>query len=205
MTKLLLVRHGRPSLPEEKVFYGSTDLPLSDEGSEQAKALVPLWERIKPQKIFSSPLSRAVETARLSGLEPKLVEGLKEIDMGSWEMVPFRTISQDHPQAFQDRWRDIETFRPPGGENFQDVAKRATEAIRNLISNQEDQEGSIVVFGHMGLFRTILWKELDIPLKNTFTIDQDHCGIHVLNFQPKKTTLKRANWLPLEEWGKYRL
>ncbi|MDD4835921.1 MAG: histidine phosphatase family protein [Dethiosulfovibrio sp.] len=198
MTRLFLVRHGMPALPGEKTFYGSTDLPLSQKGREQAEALRPLWESIKPQRVYSSPLSRSIDTARLSGLEPETMEDISEIDMGSWEMVPFSVISKAHPQDFRDRWQDIETFRPPGGESFRDVAERAQRAFRIMT---EDSEDTAVAFGHIGVFRAILWRELGIPLKATFSLNQDHCGIHVLQVQSNRISLERANWAPIQMWG----
>lgn len=198
MTRLLLVRHGRPVLPGEKTFYGSTDLPLSQEGREQAKALRPLWESIKPKRVFSSPLSRSIDTAKLSGLESEPMEELSEIDMGSWEMVQFGVISKERHKEFLERWQDIETFRPPGGESFSDVAERAQRAFRFMV---KDREGTVVAFGHIGVFRTILWKVLGIPLKTTFSLNQDYCGIHVIEVQPDRTILERANWAPIQMWG----
>nr|WP_321502844.1 histidine phosphatase family protein [uncultured Dethiosulfovibrio sp.] len=198
MTTVFLVRHGQPALPVKKVFYGSTDLHLSEKGREQARELAPIWKAIGPLKTFSSPLSRALETARLSGLEPEIVNELREIDMGSWEMVPFEVVSRDFPDDFENRWRDIETFRPPGGESFQDVAERATDALNRLI---QDNQGPIALFGHGGLFRSILWRTIGIPLRVAFRIDHDHCGIHVIDFTEGKKNLRRTNWLPMDRWG----
>lgn len=198
MIKLFLVRHGRPLLPREKIFYGSTDIPLCQKGREQAKALSPIWKLIKPRYVYSSPLSRSLDTARLSGLEPEIVDDLSEINMGSWEMAPFVTISSDHSQDFKARWLNIETFTPPEGESFHDVAERAQRAFRLMI---KEKEGTVVVFGHIGVFRTMLWRELGLPLKSTFALSQDHCGMHVLGVRPDRTTLERANWAPLDRWG----
>src|SRR5687767_10868073 len=89
ITRLLLVRHGATTATEEGRFSGSSGAELSDEGRRQAARL---GERLAPQSltaIYTSSLSRAMDTARtVAGhcrLEPQVRQDLREIHHGHWE------------------------------------------------------------------------------------------------------------------------
>src|SRR5215510_3839276 len=89
ITRLLLVRHGATSATQEDRFSGSSGAELSDQGRWQAARL---GERLSRQGLtaaYSSPLSRALDTARIigecCGLEPITRDGLREIGHGHWE------------------------------------------------------------------------------------------------------------------------
>ncbi len=189
---VLLVRHGRPSV-DPGILYGSTDLPLSNKGLCSAQALAPILRTLNISQVVSSPLTRAQSTAETAGLSPKTIPAFREIHLGAWEMRASQALKNKDPQAFQDRWDHLETFRPPGGESFQDLADRVVPALRELLPSSN---GILAIFGHLGIFRAILWKELDIPLKSTFSIAQDYCGIHVLKYDRSAPQLIRANWHP---------
>ena len=95
VTRLLLVRHGATTATEEDRFSGSTGAELSDKGRWQAARL---GERLSNQNItaiYSSPLSRALETARIVAghcrLEFAARDGLREIGHGHWEGMNART------------------------------------------------------------------------------------------------------------------
>lgn len=194
-TTLFLIRHGDPELPKERVFYGSTDLPLSGEGERKARALRPFLEALKPDRVVSSPLLRCQETAREAGMSPAYpvttIKNLSELNMGDWEMTTMDHVDSLNPGILKDRWEKLETFRPPSGESFQDLADRVVPAIRELA-----REGGVTaVFGHSGVFMTVLWKELRIPLKTVFSIRQSYCGIHVMSYGAT-VELVKGNWSP---------
>src|SRR5262245_6664164 len=89
VTRLFLVRHGATTATEEDRFSGSTDAELSEEGRWQAARLGERLSRQNITAIYSSPLSRALDTARIvaghCGVEPIARDGLREIGHGHWE------------------------------------------------------------------------------------------------------------------------
>src|ERR1700755_331659 len=88
-TRLLLVRHGATSLTAEDKFSGDIGVELSDDGRAQVAALARRLSDLTIAAVYASPLSRAVDTARLLGephkLTPILNDGLREISHGHWE------------------------------------------------------------------------------------------------------------------------
>jgi len=95
-TRLYLVRHGATQLSVEDRFAGDVGVELSEEGRSQAERLAARVRDDGISAIYSSPFSRAVETARIiargCGLEPTLSDGLHEIRHGHWEGLTRRDV-----------------------------------------------------------------------------------------------------------------
>src|ERR1017187_7977318 len=88
-TRLFLIRHGATILSAEDRFAGETDIPLSDEGREQARKLGLRLGGDPIRAAYASPLGRTMETARLvvapHAIEVERCDGLREISHGRWE------------------------------------------------------------------------------------------------------------------------
>ncbi len=121
---IYLVRHGLIVLASGKEYIGQNEVPLSEEGVEQAWALRKWLEPVHFDYAFSSDLSRTERTCRIiAGDRVKSIEvipALREIDLGDWEGFTFREIEQRFPEDYAARGRDLENWRPPGGESFAD-------------------------------------------------------------------------------------
>src|SRR5262245_46397897 len=89
MTRMLLVRHGATPLTAEDRYSGADGVDLSDDGRAQARALAERLAGHPIRAVYSSPLSRTVETATLLSEPHRLPiqnrDGLREISHGHWE------------------------------------------------------------------------------------------------------------------------
>lgn len=106
--RLVLVRHGQTAANESGLFYGSTDLPLTDKGTEQARRVGECLATFTFGQIHCSQLQRAQQTARLvvpNGIITNSDPRLNEMHFGSWEMRHHSSIAEEEPQAWQ-RWVD---------------------------------------------------------------------------------------------------
>lgn len=115
MKRIFLIRHGLPEFPEgQRQCVGSTDIPLSTAGAAQAAEMA----RTLPQvsAVFSSPLTRAVETARAICSEYTVLDGLRELDYGQWEGLSFPEIRQNYPELYAARGGDPR-LQPPQALN----------------------------------------------------------------------------------------
>jgi len=123
MIELILVRHGPTAWNRDGLVQGRTDVPLSDEG----RAEVSRWrlrEAWGGHAWWSSPLSRARETADILGLSPVVDPRLAEMDWGPWEgrrLDDLRAELGDLMRAWEAKGLD---FRAPGGESPRDVQAR---------------------------------------------------------------------------------
>ena len=93
MKRVYLIRHGLPDFPEGKrMCIGSTDIPMGEEGLAQA---VQMAKNLPPvTAVFSSPLTRAVQTAGAIGLPVTVLDDLREMHAGAWDGLTFDQIRE---------------------------------------------------------------------------------------------------------------
>jgi alpha-ribazole phosphatase len=160
-----LVRHGETEWNAENRFCGRTDVPLSEAGRRQAKSLA---ERLKPtpfEALYSSPLTRALETARLisesCGLEPIVDESLVELDYGQWEGKTLAEIRKNHPKTYQAWDANPAQVAPPGGESGLEAQQRVVSFLDSLAA-KHPQGYALVVF-HKTVCRLAICRALGMP------------------------------------------
>lgn len=129
-TRIYLVRHGITIVGGEDRFAGEIDVPLSDAGREQARALGARLAAEPLDAAYASPLGRALETARLvaapHGREVVPLAELREISHGHWEGKTRAEVERLDPLEYS-RWEsDPFSFAPAGGETGLAVTARAT-------------------------------------------------------------------------------
>ncbi|MFS0884899.1 bifunctional RNase H/acid phosphatase [Aeromicrobium sp. 179-A 4D2 NHS] len=152
-TTVILLRHGVTSHTQKKLFSGSggADLPLVDEGVEQARrAAAWIAERGGADAIVASPLLRTRQTAahvaeRL-GLPVEVDEGFAEAAFGEWDGSSFAEIMKAFP-AELDAWLGSTAVAPPGGESFDAVAQRVAAARDRLLERHAGR--TVVVVSHV--------------------------------------------------------
>lgn len=169
-SKILFVRHGTTESNKTGYLAGSRDVPLANEGVEQAKALAQniIESGIPINKILSSPLARAFETAAAVALalgidrsEIIIIEGLKERCGGSYEGGPI--------DEFYDA-SDLSIITA-GGEGFDMFADRVLDAGEQVRQAASDS-GSTLVVGHAEFYRMAKALELGLPAAAMMKIDK---------------------------------
>ncbi|WP_313409735.1 bifunctional RNase H/acid phosphatase [Aeromicrobium sp.] len=152
-TTVILLRHGVTSHTQRKLFSGSggEDLPLVDDGVEQARrAAAWIAERGGADAIVASPLLRTRQTAAQVGdklgLAVEVDEGFAEAGFGEWDGFSFAEIMKRWP-AELDTWLGSTAVAPPGGESFDDVAKRVEVARDRLLQRHAGR--TVVVVSHV--------------------------------------------------------
>jgi probable phosphoglycerate mutase len=197
-TVLYLVRHGAVIKVAGKSYIGQIDIPLNEDGVEQAWALRKWLEPVRFSHVYSSDLSRAQRTCRIiAGRRVKASEALpalREINLGEWEGFSFCEIEQRFPEEYAARGRDIENWRPTGGESFADCRIRVMHALRGILARSQ---GNILVVGHAGVNRLILCDVLGIPVSNVLSIGQDYGCVNIVEFSETRARLKLLNYTPL--------
>ncbi len=182
MNRLIyLVRHGEIQTGGGKRFVGQVDLPLTEEGINQAGRLALELSRARLTGIFCSDLIRSLQTGKIIGekhkINPLAVPELREISLGQWDGLSFEEIKRKYPLEFKKRGQDIANYHPPGGESFADCSTRAVEAFNNIAAKTR---GNILIVGHAGVNRSILCHLLGMPLTNVFRIGQDYGCLNVV-------------------------
>ena len=156
-TRVYLVRHGSTVLAEDR-FAGQTDAPLSDVGRAQARTLARRLAAEPIDAFYASPLSRALETARLVG-EPHGQDvvaraELREISHGHWEEKTRREVESLYPEEYA-RWEsDPFSFAPAGGESGLAATARALPALLGIVASHPD--GKVLVVSHKATIRLLV-------------------------------------------------
>ncbi|MCX7828849.1 MAG: histidine phosphatase family protein [Thermanaerothrix sp.] len=194
--KLFLVRHGRPAVPEGVMIGSRSDPDLSPEGKEEAGKLKALLGRLGALGLpcVSSPALRCLRTAKIAGLTPRVVDGLRELDLGLWDGLAKEQVMRDWPELFAQRGRDLEGVRPPMGESFADLAERVLGAFHEL---DGAFDGGLVVIGHRGALWALACSLTRLPLGLYGVIEHRHCGVHLLKRGERGFRLEAANLSPL--------
>src|SRR5919106_2409858 len=197
VTRVLLVRHGATAATEEDRFSGSTGAELSEQGRWQAARL---GERLSQQNItaiYSSPLSRALETARIVAshcrLEPVTRDGLREIGHGHWEGKKRDDVEREFGPEYAAWEADPFTFAPAGGESGLAVLARALPVIREIVTAHPG--GQVLVVSHKATLRLVLRSLLAFdPRGYRDRLDQSPACLNVLDFRgPVRTRLMLFN------------
>lgn len=138
MKRLYLLRHGQTEFNVKKLVQGRCDSPLTDLGCQQARAAA-AWLKahsVVPDKVVSSPLGRAMDTAQLIACEllgpdaaAEPCEGIIERCYGSFEEGP-------HGALPTDVWDPGEDLVPFGGEGSQALQERMVDALTNIMGSE---------------------------------------------------------------------
>jgi broad specificity phosphatase PhoE len=189
MLKIMLVRHGETDWNRVKrVQGGSSDTPLNDIGREQAKGLASLLAKEKIKAVFSSPLQRAVVTAKeiasLHNIHIKTNPALREIEAGELEGI----LSADLGKRFSDYLIDGDKMvKIPGGEALTDVQERSWSFVKSL--SGEYDECTVVLVSHYFVILSIICKVLDVPLQNINRFRMDTGSLSIITLDGE------ARWL----------
>ena len=151
MKHIYLIRHALPDFPGGKgMCIGTTDIPLGEAGLQQAARMAASLPAVTA--VFSSPLSRAVQTAEAIGKPVAVVDDLREMYAGEWDGLTFEEIRQRYPELYAARGKDL-TIPLPGAEDPAEGLVRFTAALRHCAVTAP---GDLAVVGHGGIIARFL-------------------------------------------------
>jgi broad specificity phosphatase PhoE len=194
-TRLVLVRHAEPHASVEGRCYGRLDVPLSAEGKATGEALAAALEPVALAEVYSSPLRRALETARpiagSHGLVPVPHEGFRELDFGELEGQRYEEIAALRPELFHAWMTAPASVQFPNGESFSDLRVRALAAAEDL--RRRHRGDTFVVVAHGGVTRAILADALGLPDRDLFTIEQSYGAVSVVDWRGASPVVRSIN------------
>jgi probable phosphoglycerate mutase len=185
-TRIYLVRHGATQLTAEDRFSGSAGVDLSEEGRWQVERLGERLAREGVHAIYSSPLSRAMDTARIiagaCGGEPVPTDGLREISHGRWEGLTRSEVEERFAAEYASWEEDPFTFAPEGGESGLAVLARAMPDLRSIVTRHRDQR--VLVVSHKATIRLLISSLLGFDARGyRDRLDQAPACLNVLDFR----------------------
>src|SRR3954470_23013459 len=155
LAELWVARHGETAWTISRQHTGRTDLPLTAEGERVAREeLPPKLAGVNFDLVLSSPLRRALDTARLAGFDPEIDDRLRELDYGEYEALTTAEIREQRPDW--DLWRE----GCPGGETVDDVGARMDALIAERLRDGGER---ILAFAHGHSLRILVARWVELP------------------------------------------
>ena len=148
---IYIIRHGKTELNKAKVLQGRSNFPLNEEGIRQAREAAELLGDVSFSRVFSSPLTRAVQTAEILAphIKPVIDERLIEMDYGPYEGADLNHLPPEVLTFFSDF---VHNPAPDGMEQLSSVVERAGEFLEDI----RQISGDILISTHAIALKGIL-------------------------------------------------
>lgn len=195
---LYCVRHGESAFNAEARIQGQLDVPLSELGFRQSEALAAALKELPIEAVFSSPLTRAFQTARpvaeALGVELFTEDRLKELNAGVFQGRLWNELAADYPEEAAHWKTGDPDFVIPGGESRRQLMQRGREALEAI---RRREYRRVAVIAHGGVLAAALKSLLGIPAElNPFNLYNASISQLGWDAQIKLLTLNQVDHLP---------
>ena len=197
-SRIFLIRHGETNWNKEGRFQGQIDIPLNENGRDQARKTSKYLRNISFNKAFSSSMHRPYETAQIilednHDIKIKKIDSLIEISHGLWEGKLEAEIKEKWPILLNDWHNKPEKVIMPEGESIKDVSDRSVEAFNKICLSQKNNDLSLLV-AHDAVNKTLICNILSMNYSNIWMIKQGNGGITVIDLfnDPQKSPVISA-------------
>jgi broad specificity phosphatase PhoE len=181
--EVVVVRHGETEWSRTGRHTGRSDPPLTEEGERQAQAVGEALRGRSFAVVLSSPLTRALETARLAGFEPELRDDLAEWDYGEYDGLTTPEIREQVPD-----WT-IWGYGALGGESVEQLSDRADRVVAELLT----VDGDVLVFSHGHFLRVLTARWLELPAADGKLFALDSGTLGTLGFERDQRVIRAWN------------
>jgi broad specificity phosphatase PhoE len=182
---LILVRHGRTAANAAGRLQGRVDHPLDETGRAQAERVASALGPV--DRVVSSPLLRARQTAAAFGDVVEVDDRWIEIDYGTYDGVAVRDV----PDEVWAAWRTRPAFVAGDGESYEDLHERVRAAAEELLADSVGR--TVVVVSHVSPIKAALAWALDASHAAVFRCFLDQASITRIDLGPRGPVLRSFN------------
>ncbi len=194
--RLYLVRHAVTGETDKTLSGRLPGIPLSPTGRAMATTMAEQLAAFPVEAVYSSPIRRCRETARILGrtwgLTPATVPGLVEADYGRWSGRSLRSLTR--LKAWQRLMTAPARFRFPDGETLEEVRARAVAAVEAMADRHPAAE--VVAVTHADVVRVLLGHYLGAPLDLIHRLHVRPAGVSVVELAADGSVR-----VPVVNWG----
>ncbi|GEK27868.1 histidine phosphatase family protein [Furfurilactobacillus siliginis] len=170
--ELILARHGQTNFNVAKKFYGALDVPINENGRNQAELLADKLRDFEISKIVTSEMTRCVQTATPTAEEHKMKisqNGLfNEKSFGRWEGLDADQIEALDSKEWWSWLNAPFTYTPPAAEPFDTFFERVTKGVSELLIDRQTSNKVLLVC-HLGVLRSV--NQLLFPGTDFWSVD----------------------------------
>ena len=193
---IIFLRHGQAENNTKRILAGRTEgVPLTKIGIEQAEQIGKYLKPIDISAIYSSPIERANNTAKIvaesNSIDYKLDERLTELDMGKFTRMPYDEIFAKHGNVFLKFYSNDPIISEHNVETFPHVQKRVMDMLDYTIK-KHDQENVLLVT-HMDPIKSVIAKVIDLKPLSLFELIIANCSLTIIKHHDEKLSLSAIN------------
>ena len=193
---IIFLRHGQAENNTKRILAGRTEgVPLTKIGIEQAENIGKYLKPIDISAIYSSPIERADNTAKIvaesNSIDYKLDERLIELDMGKFTRMPYDEIFAKHGNVFLKFYSNDPIISEYSVETFPHVQKRVMDMLDYTIK-KHDQENVLLVT-HMDPIKSVIAKVIDLKPLSLFELIIANCSLTIIKHHDEKLSLSAIN------------
>ncbi len=183
--QIFLIRHGETDWTKSGQHTGTTDIPLTETGKEQALILKQRLQEVLFEAVYCSPMTRTKTTCDLAGFKEirQIDSDAKEWDYGRYEGLTTEEIHEQDPE-----W-SIFSMGAPEGESLRDVTVRADRMLKKLSTHQK----RVALFSHGHFLRALAARWLQLPVQEGRLFSLSVASIGILGFEHQSHTIHLWN------------
>jgi broad specificity phosphatase PhoE len=182
--RVILVRHGQTDWNESGVFRGRIDVKLNQRGMEQAECVGEALKNVALDAIYSSPLTRALDTAAAvshrSGLNVRTCEAFNDMHFGDWQGLTRPEVEKRYPSLFKIWLTAPQRVEIPNGETLTRVRRRLLAGLAYLFGMHGDS--TVLIVSHGLTNKVLLCAILGLYNSHFWKVKQDNAAVNVFKY-----------------------
>lgn len=172
--KIYLTRHGETEWNIERRIQSWLDSPLTEKGVKSSEELRDKLLNVKFDKIYTSSIGRAVNTANIirgeKNIEIQKLDGLREINLERWNGQYYDDFQGEDLKLYDSLYNSPHKYEPKENETYLDFYNRVKETVDYILKENNEKDSNILIVSHLHTLRAILAylnkiEIKDIPLK----------------------------------------
>ncbi|NLY66948.1 MAG: histidine phosphatase family protein [Tissierellia bacterium] len=197
MKKIYLARHGESQWNVLKIVQGQKNIPLTNKGIKQAELLGKRLINEQIEKIYSSDLARAYDTAKIIGkiidVEVEPMKEFREINFGVWEGLSKNELLTKYRTEYEKWLKNPKDLILEGAETLAELQERALEGINKIINLNGDRYNNILIVSHSATIKVIILGLLGISLNNFKNLTLGNVSLSIIEYRNYNKVLKLFN------------
>ena len=193
---IIFLRHAQAENNTKKILAGRTPgINLTDDGKKQAEQAGKMLESLNVSAIYSSPIDRAVQTAKIASkycnVEYKTDDRLIELDMGQFTLMPYQEIFKKHGNVFLKFYEGSSEVSENGVETFAEVKKRVNDMVDYVISKHKNE--NVVLVTHMDPIKAMIGQVLKLKPEVLFDLIIANASLSIIKNHDQNFYLTAIN------------
>ena len=200
---IIFLRHGQAENNTKRILAGRTEgVPLTKTGVEQAERIAKYLKHMDVSAIYSSPIERASNTAKIvadyNSLNYKLDDRLIELEMGKFTRMNYDDMFAKYGNVFLKFYENDPIIAKCEVETFAEVQKRVIDMVEYIVKKHKNQ--NVVLVTHMDPIKSMISTIMDLKPKTLFELIIANASLTIVKEQDEKFSLSAINAMNAERY-----